>query len=201
MPPALSLHPVAVAYWHRFRVTALPPLSLLVSSRTTVAIAVVSRCRRGPLSSWAVVVFVVVVMFDLPCHRQFAVVSSWSWSTYCRWSAGGGLLSLYGWPAIVVVQAHTKVVVVVQLTDDAELPTPGDCQFRKCGPARRLGQATSLVTYHHQQQQVSVSDDNDATTTTERRQSTMARSMPNDGAMPAQQDGGGNDRHLWKTRR
>ncbi|KAH9174140.1 hypothetical protein EDB89DRAFT_1904853 [Lactarius sanguifluus] len=138
-PPALSLHPVAVAYWHRFRVTAA----------TVVVVGVIAD------------------------HG----LSSWSWSTYCRWSAGGGLLSLYGWPAIVVVQAHTKVVVVVQLTDDAELPTPGDCQFRKCGTGPQAGPS--------HQQQVSVSDDNDATTTTERRQSTMARSMPNDGAMPA----------------
>ncbi|KAH9170868.1 hypothetical protein EDB89DRAFT_1907438 [Lactarius sanguifluus] len=131
MPPALSLHPVAVAYWHRCRVTAA-----------------------------AVVVVGVVADHGL---------SSWSWSTYRRWSAGGGLLSSYGWPAIVVVQAHTKVIVVVQLTDDAELPTPGDCQFRKCGPARRLGQATCACNIPppataSQRRRRQRCDDNDGTT-------------------------------------
>ncbi|KAH9176142.1 hypothetical protein EDB89DRAFT_1903316 [Lactarius sanguifluus] len=111
MPPALSLHPVAVAYWRCCCVTAA----------AVVVVGVVTDHGCGPLSF---VIVVVVDLLSMGCRWGFVVVV-WL-ATRCT--------------AIVVVQAHTKVIVAVQLTDDAELPTPGDCQFRKCGPARRCQQ-------------------------------------------------------------
>ncbi|KAH9158740.1 hypothetical protein EDB89DRAFT_2085527 [Lactarius sanguifluus] len=143
--------------------------SIRVAVAVAIVVSIVVDCRRrGPSSSWAVVVV------RLTCLAVAAgVVTSLIAGVDPSGALAGVCLCCVAVTTVVVVQADTsRSWFMVDETQSFPRPVIAKHVDRPAGSAQQ---------YHHQQQQDSDNDNvvlDDATTTTERRQSTTTGATP-----------------------
>ncbi|KAH9170858.1 hypothetical protein EDB89DRAFT_2230401 [Lactarius sanguifluus] len=155
----------------RRRRCPLPPscTSICVAVAVATVVSIIVDCRRrGPSSSWAVVVV------RLTCLAIAAgVVTSLIAGVDPSGALAGVCLCCVAVTTVVVVQADTsRSWFMVDETQSFPRPVIAKHADRPTGSAQQ---------YHHQQQQDSDNDNvvlDDATTTTERRQSTTTGATP-----------------------